>query len=477
MILQNALALVAALRDVSSLDLPVVVCLAASLVVGLTGWEALRDRRAWWRGPVIALAMVFAVLLIGDPNLGAAPTFWFALALLGAGLTIAELGPHVQIRSELNDRAPTLADAGTWLAVGLVGAALLEVVGALTLAANPGSAAAGPFGRTTTLLLIVLGAISLGLPPFGGWRRGLARRDPVGLLVDGLLPLVGVSLAARGLETPLAGGDGLTTLVLLALGGLGIAAGLRLVWRADHLVDLRLATGQLDAGLAYLGLGLGTRPAIAAAVALVAIGAISRAATRVPTRHWSRWLGWASLVGLPPLPGFLARWLFLGVALSTGPWPLALAIGVAVPVATVGVFRQFVNLGVAGSHPVESEPVQPGGLSLASLALVALALVPTGFVAQTLAPLSFASAAGARALLSTPALLIALLPLPLAIALPPTARRHRAATASPGGPPFLWGLAQQLGRRLAGATWVIEDRYDLAAGLLVALAVFFAFVE
>jgi hypothetical protein len=477
MILQYAMALLAGLRDVSTLDFPVAFGLAASLVVGLTGWEAARDWRAWWRGPVIALATVLALLLIGTPDLVTAPTLWFALALLGVGLTIAELGPHLQIASETDDRAPSLADAGTWLAVGLVGAALLGVVGALTLAASPGPAAASPFGRTTTPLLVVLGALSLGLPPFGGWRRGLARRDPVGLLVDGLLPLVGIFLAARGLGTPSAGGVDLTTLLLLALGGLGIAAGLRLVWRADHLVDLRLATGQLDAGLAYLALALGTRPAIAAAVALVAVGAIGRAAARVPTRHWSRWLGWASLIGLPPLPGFLIRWLFLGVVLSAGRWPLALAIGVVVPVATVGVFRQFVNLGVAASHPVESEPVHLGGPSVAALALVLLALLPTGFVAQSLAPLGFASSVGGRAVLSIPALLIALLPLPLAIALPPTARRRRAGPASLGGPPFLWGLVQELGRRLAGATWVIEDRYDLAAGLLVALAVLFAFVE
>jgi len=476
MILQYAMALLARLRDVSTLDFPVAFGLAASLVVGLTGWEAVRDRRAWWRGPVSALATVLALLLIGIPDLVTAPTLWFAVALLGVGLTVAELGPHLQIASETDDRAPSLADAGTWLAVGLVGAALLGVVGALTLAANPGMPSA-PFGRTTTLLLIVLGALSLGLPPFGGWRRGLARRDPVGLLVDGFLPLVGISLAARGLGTPSAGGVDLTTLLLLALGGLGIAAGLRLVWRAEHLVDLRLATGQLDAGLAYLALALGTRPAIAAAVALVAVSAIGRVAARVPTRHWSRWLGWASLIGLPPLPGFVIRWLFLGVALSAGPWPLALAIGVVVPVATVGVFRQFVNLGVAASHPVESEPVHLGGPSVAALALVLLALLPTGFVAQSLAPLGFASTVGARAVLSTPALLIVLLPLPLAIALPPTARRRRARAASLGGPPFLWGLVQQLGRRLTGATWVIEDRYDLAAGLLVALAVLFAFVE
>jgi hypothetical protein len=469
-------ALVAATSGGLPVDARTAPGLVAAVIVASVAAEAQGSGPRLFRQAGVLVATVATLALLLVPRLSWTPYLWFVLGATLAAMVIAAAGAGSSAGAEALASANDLrAVAGQWLAVALGGSTVLALVSAFGPVAAEGAGAATSLPRGAGALLALVGAAGLGLLPTT--RSILAHRGAAGVLADGLLPLAGLGLAARGVTVESAGT--LTVLAFVALGVVGCGLAIRSAWRAEDLIRLRAAAGQANAGLAFFALAVGTPGAVAAAGLLIAVGVAGRALAGSSTRNWSRWLGWATLLGLPPLPGFLARWLLLLAVLAAGRWLLAVALAVVILVVCAVLVRQFAALAVAVPRGQTGEEWLSGfGPGLAAVVLVLCGLVPSrwwfglllgatataGRVPSGVGPLGIA------------ALLIVLLPLPIGMTAlwtarraPPPARLRRPV----GG----WENARRAAGLLAEIAHVVEDRYDLAVGLLLGLAVLFAFVE
>jgi hypothetical protein len=415
---------------------------------------------------ILAVALVASGIVV-CPDLTAVATLWTLLVLLGpmvsGGITglDTQVGPRWLAPGIL--AAVTLAVAAFALAARQSGSAVLPA------GAQPGEglAAAGLAVAAVVLLLAVPGA-----PKVSGPRD----RRPYVWLTDAAVPLIGYVLAVRavaliadGPTGPLGPGGPVSAGLALA-GTVGLGMGAWLAGRAADSDGLRTASRSVDGGLVLLAVAAGSPLALVAALYLAVAGALARslATTALPI---GRWLGAASLVGLPPLPGFAARGLVLAALLASGPWLVAGVAGVGTAVASHRLLGAFIARGRPAGDPtagarrgVVGEPER-----LLTAGLVLAALVPTAALVRLLgpslasSPIGFPLAAtlGAWLLIGVPQGLAGLRPAPTAAPTP----RFTAA----------WAIRQV--EPLAVATRRLEDRYDLIVGLAVALAIAFAFVS
>jgi hypothetical protein len=317
-----------------------------------------------------------------------------ASALAGAGASAAVVLGGVGLYA-----GAVLAALGGWLAAGLDratgpsalrGAARYAVlclvadlcVLAAALAAVPTAGLAG--------LLALAGVARLRLFPFHGLTE-LARLSGRAYLSSVLFGgLVGVVLLARagaadgGWLGPALGGLALAT---------ALAAALALPLAGRYRVALDL-TGWVDAAHVAAALALGTPLALAVGLlyalsshgarALLLMLADATSARGQPRRRppgaltlLPFGLGFGSLVGMPPLPGFVARWLVYLALLESAAWPLALALVLALVAA--GALAELLRRIAAFGAPALGPAARPRAL----VAALALLWLPLGLVVVT----------------------------------------------------------------------------------------------
>jgi hypothetical protein len=449
------------------------------------------------------------------------PAGWVAAAtaLAAAGASAGAVLPGLGLYA-----GGALAAIGGWLAAGLDRAngppALRGVAGytLLCLTADLAVLAAALPVEPSPLLaggLALAGVARLRLFPFHGLPE-LARLSGRAYLASALFGgVVGVALLARAGAT---GRPGLApALALLALATV-LAAGLALPLARRYRIALDLV-GWVDSAHVAAALALGTPLALAVGLLYALNSAGARAlllllADASSERGQQRrrlpgaltllpfGLGFGSLVGMPPLPGFVARWLVYGALIEGATWPLALVLALVSAGALAELLRHIAAFG---------SPAPAAGRGGALVAALALLWLPLGVIIVTPialldGPLALAVAAlrpdaawslGVDALLSVPgvvALLLALAPVVLGFALyaerelGPLRRplllwrrltgrvgRLGLAEAALGGLPWRWlGLfGEMLGGVLTAALAPWEERFVavgvFAAGLVVVL--------
>jgi formate hydrogenlyase subunit 3/multisubunit Na+/H+ antiporter MnhD subunit len=365
--------------------------------------------------------------------------------------------------------------------------------------------------------LALAGAARLRLFPFHG-RPELARVSGRAYMASVLFGgLVGVALLARAGAS---GGPWLLTALLASASATALVAALALPLARRYRVALDLV-GWVDAAHVAAALALGTPFALAVGLLYALNSAAARAllllvadvaSERGQQRRRLRGaptllpfgLGFGSLVGMPPLPGFVARWLVYLALLDGAAWPLALALALALVAA--GALAELLRRIAAFGSPAGAPDRGPALIAALALLWLPLGLVVVTPVALLGGPLAGAAAAlrpdapwslGADALLGVRgvvALLLALVPVVVGFALyaerelgplrrpivlwrrlTGRAARPGLGAAALGGLPWRWlGLfGELLGEVLNAALAPWEERFlavgVLAAGLVVVL--------
>ncbi|PJJ55136.1 Na+/H+ antiporter subunit A [Compostimonas suwonensis] len=296
--------------------------------------------------------------------------------------------------------------------VMLVGVIMIAVQAGTTslseiVAAGADAQLAGPM-TTTAILLILVGALSKSaIVPFHFWLpSAMAAPTPVSAYLHAAAMVkAGIYLVAR-----LAPGYADTPGWMPVLVGLGVLTMLVGAWRSLRQYDLKLvlAYGTVSQlGFLMVVVGFGTRDAALAALALLIAHALYKATLflvvgivdhRAGTRDWRKLsevgrqapvlaviaaVAVASMAGIPPLIGFVAKEAVFGAFLEAGesgdPWGWIALGGTALgSVLTVAYSARFFWGAFARRRGVPASPlhtegwgilIAPGVLSIATIAL------------------------------------------------------------------------------------------------------------
>jgi len=500
------------------LDVVAGVSLVAALAVGLTSIDrGTTEPRAAEVAALLGSLLLAVGLLLVD-NIAIVAELWAALVLVAAGGSIA--ARHVDV-------------ALSWMSLACCGVPALVLSGATLTASSGGGAslvgAPGVSSGWAVFSLAAVGALSAGITPLNAWLDRSADSGVVTLIADALLPLAGFYLAARAVGLVGAGGSTGLTVLLMVAGFWGIADAAHAAWTAGDHSAVSRAAGRGECGLAFVALAIGTQPAIAAALFLTVFGVLARTLARTAGPDLLGRVGWASMAGLPPLPGFAARWLIVVAAFAVGDWLLGLAVGVAALVLDLGLFGS-ISIGRPGdarsaaSDEVEPTAAQGVGQELVSRrdaatidrgtaaasklpsdvrlsarglkffarratawprvaiagVLVLAGLAPARWLLATLLPVAAMPGRTApTALLPATllAVLVAVLPILVAgIAVRPwlsPPRQEISRTIQERA----WDVVERSAERTAELSRVVEGRYNLAFGFLVVVAAAFALVR
>lgn len=358
------------------------------LVSGLAGMLATADLFNFFVHLEVASLSAYALTAAG-PGAPRAALRYLVTGSLGASLYLLGVGHLYAATGSLG-----LAD---------VGARMAE--------------AADPRLSTLGVAFIIVGlAVKMGLFPLHGWAPEAYARCPAPAAAV-MAPLV-TKVAAFSLLRLLAGLYGpeafrhevLLSSALQWGGAMAAVAGAVGAARQTELRRLFAWSSVSQAGLAALGIGLGSAAAVTGAflavVADVAAKAVVFSAAMVleqrfdirrvdqlpRTRGRARWtsasvaIAGLSLVGLPPFPGFFGKWYVLGAALEEGRLVLAASVVVASLGAAVYVFRLFEGLFL--SRPTAENAAAEGPWSaVGATALLAAGIAAAGLAAGPIAGL------------------------------------------------------------------------------------------
>ena len=307
---------------------------------------------------VAGLAALLGIVLAGD--LVVLYLSWESLGLIGylarrrdepeAGRT-ASVGSSRLMRPNL-----AVSGAAPYAVAHLAGYGLLAA-GLVLGRANSGSFALGALPSEPLMGvvagLVVVAALGRLVHAWGGpW----ATHTQLGVLIAGLLTLSAAYLLLRALA--IAGGvwtHGWSTALAACGGLLAIVASLRLSG-TDVGRYLRRSIW-IDAGLLLAALGIGGPLGIGAYLVQTASTVLSRSpialrretpdgaiSRRSSEAQIASGVAFGSVAALPPLLGFVARWLLIAAALEHGFWFVALATSVA------GVLCAWAGLDCASSQ-------------------------------------------------------------------------------------------------------------------------------
>ncbi|GLU88728.1 Na+/H+ antiporter subunit A [Agromyces sp. NBRC 114283] len=315
--------------DGLALLLSLVVTGVGALVLAYCTWYFRDDEPALGRFAALLLAFAGVMLgLVTSDDVYVMFMFWEATSVLSY-LLIGHYTGRRESRGAALQALTVTTFGGLAMLVGLV---LLTVEGGTTsiaeLVANPVTGVAGEWG----IALVLIGAISKSaLVPFNFWLpAAMAAPTPVSAYLHAAAMVkAGVYLVAR-----LAPGYADLEVwhpIVIALGGLTMLVG---GWRALRQYDLKLllAHGTVSQlGFLVLVTGFGTRDAALAGVALLTAHALFKSALflvvgivdhAAGTRDWRKLSGLgrrmpvvatigfvaaASMAGVPPLLGFVAK--------------------------------------------------------------------------------------------------------------------------------------------------------------------------
>jgi multicomponent Na+:H+ antiporter subunit D len=437
--------------------------LISILTVGLATLDEGAAQTSAIRVAAVLFTLTIAAVFVLSTSLLVIAILWTALIFAPAVWSIAgkEVGEAISWASLAVIVAPILALSGAILGAGHGGTALLTV--------EPSSA-----NLWAALLLGIVGLVGAGLTPLKDWLLRPTRMGLTTMIADGILPLVGFYLALRAMG--LLGADRPVVLgaVFIGVGLWCVGDAARQARQADSFLAVIRAAGRGDSGLAVIALGIATRPAVAAAVFLLVFGVLARTSARIARRDWLARLGWASMAGLPPLPGFVGRWLIVVAALGAGQWFLAIIIAVGAMVLTSAMFAS------ASVRNDGDESLSFAEIALASTLLVG-GLVPQHWLFSMVVPLTMLPELPSPAA-SRIAILLALLAVTLssltAVAVArqsPQLPRHRDVDdrlqdRSSDGVVRVAERVAELGR-------AVDARYNLPFGFLAVIVAVFALVR
>ena len=437
---------------------------------------------------VACFLAAFPILARSEPKERDEPAFCLAfLALAGALfaindsalLAVAWTAIHILTTARLIARQ-RFSEGIKPLAFALFGAPLL-LAAAAALSSLPDLSRASPAVTSiAAAALAVVGAASAGLGPFRQVRAVANASPNLDVVNDLVLPLVGFDLVLRALTSTSNTLPAWFAGLLVVIGFSGIVEAADAAHKVANLADLVRACNRANFAMAFAALALGSASAISAALFLVTVSIIAQAIALAEPAGWRVHLGLGSVAGFPPLPGFLGRWAIVGVALSAGSWPLAVAVAVAIAVTSVGFWRSLARLNLA--RPVQTEPDQKqsgAGILFPVAAIIGASLAPGQWLIATVLPaaaLSGKVVASPSLAESLVGLILVILPILFAASLvryPEHARRtagrsrlpHRAAR---------WTI--EPAEALAAFARQIEDRYGLAVGILIAVGTILALV-
>lgn len=328
----------------------------------------------------------------------------FEIALVASAVVLVLDGSRRQLRA-----------VALYLSVNLIGtlvllagiADVLATAGTVNLALLAEQAAED--GRVTTGMVMVGSAFALkaGLLPFSGWlvvaypaaRRTAAALFAGTLTTVGVAALYRVGLLAFGAAAPLRLG------ILVAAAATLLVTALAAVATDDvgRMLALLVLT---QVGFMAVGFGLGTRAGVTAGVFFILQDVLVKTATLLAARpleaaaaagRVARGSAVAvlvvltlSLVGVPPLAGFVGKALLLEAALDAGAAPVA-AAGLAASLLLLAAAVRLWRLGGSWTGPLRPSddlhragvrrvaPIVPG--ALVAVATLVVGIVPGGLLA------------------------------------------------------------------------------------------------
>lgn len=303
----------------------------------------------------------------------------------------------------------TVASVMILLAIGLIYGA----TGALNLQ----QAAAGLRGADAGLRAVILGlltagfAVKIALVPFHAWlpEAYASAPSPVSALLSGVLGKTGIYALVRllvtfGPDTQFARLD----LVLLYLGTLSVVVGHCLAFGQDNFKKVLAYSSIAHVGIIMIGVGLGTAHGLAAALfhtinhmfmkttAFLAVGqldtgrgfgmaAMRGAGWQAPLATTALIVSALSLIGVPPLAGFVGKWeVTVGALREEHLLPVA-AIAFGTLLAVVYYGRMVRSL--LSKPPASDVPEHPAGLFTRLVLLTGIAgcLIPFVFWGRLIA--------------------------------------------------------------------------------------------
>lgn len=273
------------------LDTIGLVGLTAILAVGLVATSTAE-------GPAVARGTFSAILFVAllgvlasmSTDLMSIAALWVAtiVTLASVTLSLSRAAPAAGTPPTGFGSLTPAIDARRWLILVLVGAPALWVVASALVSVTGSSSLVGARGAPTSIViaLILIGAVVAGVPPFASRRPADQRRAEIAFVIDGVLPVVGVLLAARAVEMIGAPRSNLPGIVLAVLGLSGVAnVALVLTRRGGG-----IGAGRIEGSLAMLVLITPTPWATVGSIMVVGIGALIRALERVLRPRRVAWL-------------------------------------------------------------------------------------------------------------------------------------------------------------------------------------------
>ena len=320
-------------------------------------------------------------------------------------------------RGALEAGAKYLVQGATGSTLALIGIALvLAQAGTVNLDEIQTRGAPSPLLLGGGALLLVGLGTKAGLVPFHMWLPDAYAQAPSGIsaLFSGLVTKVGLVAVLRALG-PLAGVSLSWPLLLLAFGALGMLVGNLLAFRQRQLKRLLAYSSMAHLGYALLGLGIGISVglpssaaggvfhllthAVMSGAAFLTVGALLYAlrgerrtasnlsiadiagiAKPYPLLTGVLIVSVLGLAGLPPLAGFMSKWLIFVAGFGTndptivalvvfGACNSVLSLGYYAPVVAVPFRRQPSNLVARGEAVPSTMLLAPVLLGAATVAL------------------------------------------------------------------------------------------------------------
>lgn len=361
-------------------------------------WLAATRSDSPWLWPLLGALLAGLDLLFLTSDLF---TVYVGLELVGlaAVALVAAEGKAAQIDAAWRYLLASLVAAGAWL----LGIALLYGAYGTVSVALLAELMAEDVPRAATLALVVMAlalAVKGALFPFHFWLPAAhgSAAPPVSALLSALVVKAPFYLLLRLRLTLPAGVAEALDGAAAVLGSLAIAWGSMQAFRAERLKQLVAYSTVAQLGYLFLlfpllGGGEGALTAgvmqtiahafakaglfAAAGVALLATGrdsvaALGSLAGHLPVTWFAFGFAGVTLMGLPPSGGFLAKWLLIDAAVSSGRWPLIAAVIAGGLLAALYVFRILAR--AYGPRPEPGPPPVPR-----TLEWIALALAFTGF--------------------------------------------------------------------------------------------------
>lgn len=434
------------------------LCLVALLIVGLAATNRTESARAA-RVAVALVALLVSIALFLSTSLSSVVGLWLIVVLIGMIDLVVERQAD---------------EALAWASLALCVAPVLAFAGAMLVSSRAGVAlltdAPSPANQPAVVLLTFAGLASAGLTPLNGWLARTTDSPIAAFIADAVLPLAGFFLAARALRLTVPDRSLAVVALLIGFSLWTIGDANQALWKADRLPGVIRAAGRGETALAFIALAVGSGFALAAATYLLIFSVIARTSSRLAGPDWLARVGWASTAGLPPLPGFVGRWLCVVAAFAAGQWLLGLALGAAGFVLNLGIF------GTRSIRASDEKPPTTIDLLLAGL-LVAAGLAPGREAFAVVAGQSTADATAPGPAVALLAIVVVLAPTAIAATIGRSRRLSHHPPASQSIQDLYWGDVEHVAERVSEVWRVVDTRYNLAFGFLAVVVAVFALMR